>query len=64
MEPDIKAELAEIKKRIIRIERYFFWTAVITVLAVVLPLIGLFFAIPKFIGSYTDSIGSFQDLGF
>lgn len=54
MEPDIKAELAEIKRRIIKIERYFFWTGVITVAAIVLPLIGLAFAVPKFMSSYTD----------
>ncbi|MEN9647560.1 MAG: hypothetical protein RLY57_364 [Candidatus Parcubacteria bacterium] len=54
MEPDIKAELADIKQRIIKIERYFFWTAVITVAAIILPLIGLMFAIPKMLNTYTD----------
>jgi lipopolysaccharide export LptBFGC system permease protein LptF len=57
MDPEIKVELAEIKRRVIKIERYFFWTAVITILAVVLPLIGLLFAIPKFLGSYGDIQG-------
>jgi hypothetical protein len=54
MESDIKAELADIKQRIIKIERYFFWTAVITIAAIILPLIGLIFAIPKMLGTYTD----------
>jgi hypothetical protein len=35
MEPDIRAELAEIKAKVTKIERYFFWTAVITVAAVI-----------------------------
>jgi hypothetical protein len=54
MEPDIKSELADIKHRIIKIERYFFWTAIITVAAIILPLIGLAFAIPKMLSTYTD----------
>lgn len=54
MEPTIQAELAEIKKRIIRIERYFFWTAIVTIAAIILPLIGLLIAIPAFLGSIAD----------
>ena len=58
--PDIYTELAEIKAKIIKIERYFFWTAVVTIAAIVLPLIGLLFAIPKFLSTYTEM----QSLGF
>lgn len=32
--------------------KYFFWTMIITVGAVVIPLIGLAFAIPSFINTY------------
>jgi hypothetical protein len=63
MENDIKIliqEVAEVKQKVLKMERYFFWTAVITVLAIALPLIGLLFAIPKFLGTYTEV----QSLGF
>lgn len=59
MDQETKADIAEIKKRVIRIERYFFWTAVITVAAIILPLIGLLFAAPKLLHTYTD----IQNLG-
>lgn len=36
--------------------RYFFWTMVITLLIVVLPAIGLFFAVPMFLGSYVGGL--------
>jgi hypothetical protein len=36
--------------------KYLFWTGVITVALIVLPLIGLAFAIPSFIGSYTTTL--------
>lgn len=37
--------------------KYFFWTMVLTVVFLVLPLIGLLFAVPSFISTYS-SIGS------
>jgi hypothetical protein len=40
--------------------KYFFWTMVITVAAVVLPLIGLAFAIPAFMTNY---LGPLKSLG-
>ena len=33
--------------------KYFFWTMVITVALVVLPIIGLVFAIPQFMSTYS-----------
>jgi type IV secretory pathway component VirB8 len=38
--------------------KYIFWAFVITVLAVVLPMIGLAFAIPSFLNTYS-TIGAF-----
>ena len=38
--------------------KYFFWTMVITVGAVVIPLIGLAFAIPSFVNTYTTQLNS------
>ena len=34
--------------------KYFFWTMVITVALVVLPIIGLVFAIPQFMSTYSQ----------
>ncbi len=34
--------------------KYFMWTGIITLALIVLPLIGLIFAIPAFIGSIPD----------
>ena len=38
--------------------RYLFWTGVITVALIVIPLIGLAFAIPSFISSYATTLNS------
>ena len=36
--------------------KYFFWTMVITVALVVVPLIGLLFVVPNFISTYTTTL--------
>ena len=36
--------------------KYFFWTMVITVVVVVLPAIGLLFAIPAFLTNYVGGM--------
>jgi hypothetical protein len=53
------AELAEIKASLKKIQNYFFWTMIITILVVVLPALGLVFAIPAFLDTFTQ----IQDLG-
>lgn len=60
MENEQSAKLAEMEKKIDAIyvsvektRKYFLWTLIITVALFVLPLIGLVFAIPVFISSYT-----------
>jgi hypothetical protein len=65
MEADISARLDELEKKIDAVfvstektRKYFLAIIVITVLAFVLPLIGLLFAIPSFMSSYSDVIGS------
>lgn len=40
--------------------KYFQWTMIITIVLFVLPLVGLVFAIPAFISSYTTTL---QGLG-
>jgi len=42
--------------------KYFLTTAIISVLAVVLPIIGLAFAIPSFLNSYVGQINSLDSL--
>lgn len=37
--------------------KYLFWTGVVTIALIVLPLIGLALAIPQFISSYTETLG-------
>ena len=39
-----------------KLRKYFLWTLIITVVLFVVPLIGLFFAIPSFLSSYTSSL--------
>ena len=39
---------------------YFLTVVIISVIALVLPLIGLFFAVPSFISTYSDMSGLLQ----
>ena len=41
-----------IYKSVEKTRKYFLWTFVVSIVVVVLPLVGLFFAIPKFLGLY------------
>ena len=50
-----KAERAYQAAEMIR--KYLFWTSVITVALIIIPLIGLAIAIPQFIGTYTTTLG-------
>lgn len=54
-----QAELLEIKTSLKKIQSYFFWTFVITIALVVLPALGLVFAIPKFLSTFSE----IQNLG-
>jgi len=68
MEPNnIDSRLSVLEEKINNIyvsvektRKYFLWTLIITVALVVLPAIGLVFAIPAFVGSY---VGQIQELG-
>ncbi|OGZ00468.1 MAG: hypothetical protein A2946_00450 [Candidatus Liptonbacteria bacterium RIFCSPLOWO2_01_FULL_53_13] len=70
MDEQILARIAELEKKIDAIYRsvektrkYFKWTLIVTVLAIVLPLIGLAFVIPYYLKTLTSSLGGFGDLG-
>jgi type II secretory pathway component PulF len=45
-----------------KMRKYFLWTLILTVVAFVLPLFGLIFAIPQFL-SYYQQIGQIGSLG-
>ena len=48
-------KLDEIRKSVERMRKYFLWTLVLSIVFIVLPLIGLIFAIPKFLSIYTNA---------
>lgn len=45
-------KLEEIRVSVEKMKKYFFWTLVITIAVIVLPLIALMFAIPQFLNVY------------
>jgi len=70
MEPDLAAQLSALQQKVDamyasveKLRKYFLWTGIISVALFVLPLIGLVFAIPAFLNTYSqiDSIGSSYD---
>jgi len=65
MENDTQKQIVELNRKIDEIyvsvektRKYFFWTMIITLAVVILPLIGLIFVIPSFLSSYTDTINT------
>jgi hypothetical protein len=65
IDPELLAKLDEISARADKAyqaaestRKYLFWTGVVTVALIVLPLIGLAFAIPSFISSYTTTLNT------
>lgn len=53
-----KEKLDAIYKSVEKTRKYFFWTLVISLSFIVLPTIGLMFAIPQFLSAY-----NFEALG-
>lgn len=65
IDPELLAKLDEISVKAEKAYRaaessrkYLFWTGVVTVALIVLPMIGLMFAIPQFISNYTTTLHS------
>ena len=63
IDPELLAKLDEISakadaafKAAESTRKYLFWTGVVTVVLFVVPLIGLAFVIPQFVGSYTTNL--------
>jgi CHASE3 domain sensor protein len=64
MEQDVLNKLNEQDRKLEQIyvsvektRKYFLWAFLLTVVTFVLPLIGLIFAIPFFLSSYTNVLG-------
>lgn len=65
MDQDTSKRLAELEAKVDAIyasvektRKYFLWTMIVTIAVVVLPAIALAFALPSFIGNYTETINS------
>jgi TM2 domain-containing membrane protein YozV len=63
IDPELAAKLKEISAKADRayqaaetVRKYLFWTGIITVALIILPLIGLAFAVPQFINTYTSTL--------
>ena len=50
-------QLDEIQRSVERMQKYFFWTLIITIVVIVLPLLGLALVLPQFLNTYTSSLG-------
>jgi hypothetical protein len=51
--------LVEMYNSIESARKFFKWTFIITAAAIVLPLIGMMFALPSFLGSMSSGLGGF-----
>ena len=65
IDPELAAKLGKIEAKADAAYRaaeatrkYLFWMSVITLALIVVPLIGLVFAIPRFIDTYTSTFSS------
>ena len=53
-------KIEAVYRSIEKMRKYFLWTLIITVLAIVVPLIGLGFVIPSFLDTMTKGYGGIQ----
>lgn len=63
IDPELAARLDEISAKADKayhaaetVRTYLFWTGIVSIALVVLPLIGLIFVIPPFISAYTTNL--------
>ena len=55
-------KLDAIYKSMERMRKYFLWTLIITAAAIILPLIGLAFALPSFMTNYVGGINNINQV--
>ena len=65
IDPELAAKLDEIGAKADKayhaaesVRKYLFWTGVITAALIVLPIIGLMFAIPAFMSNYVNQLNA------
>lgn len=65
IDPDLAAKLDEIGAKADRayvaaekVRKYLFWTGIVTVALIVLPIIGLMFALPVFMNNYVTPLNA------
>ena len=51
-----------IYKSVEKMRKYFLWTMIITIAVIVLPMIGLAFAIPSFMANYVAPLSNINSL--
>jgi len=56
---DMERKIDAIYVSVEKTRKYIFWTVVVTVVLFVVPLLGLVFAVPSFISTYSE-IGNIQ----
>lgn len=68
IDPELAARLDVLEKKVDaayaaadKVRKWMFWTGVVTVALIVLPLIGLVFALPSFFNYYTQ-VGNYSGL--
>jgi hypothetical protein len=68
IDPDLAARLDALEQKIDaayaaaeKVRKYLFWTGVVTIALIVLPIIGLLFALPSFL-NYYQQIGNYSNL--
>lgn len=54
----MNAKIDEIYVSVEKTRKYLFWTMIVTLAVVVLPLIGLMFALPSFLSNYTEAMST------
>ncbi len=54
----LETKIEEIRVSVEKTRQYLLWTLVVTIAVVVLPAIGLMFAIPSFLSTYNDTLNS------
>lgn len=61
MEPNINERLAVLEKKIDdmytsfeKVRKYFIWSGIVTLALIILPIIGLIFAVPSFLNTYSQ----------
>ena len=64
IDPELLAKLDEISAKADKAyhaaetaRKYLFWTGVVSIALVLIPLLGLMFAVPQFIDTYTTTLG-------